>query len=425
MTYIEFFDNVATENISTCLTYHPQRVIYIGDNSGRMIAHVNNYKAVLEKRGITGIEFIFKTAQKSKFNNVVQTITEIVETYEDCVFDISGGDEIFILALGMVYGKYPDKNIQIHKFNLKSNKIYDCDNDNTDSCPASLELSVRENINIYGGDVVMGGVEEDKTYEWDLNDEFLKDFNAIWDIYKEIAKAKDNDNGNTRIWNFQMAILSAMNKRGEKSSDGLVLSMERGKLENVLNNEYGLSYKPLRVFNMLVNKGLLTCFNEGGGYVTVAFKNSQVKRCLINAGTALEMKVFITAKFIEKGGVPAYNDALNGVFIDWDGKLHNEEEEDIYDTENEIDVFLMHGIIPIFISCKNGNVTAEELYKLNTVAARFGGPYAKKVLVAPAIETLENSKFLIQRAKDMNIKIIKTVNNDAELVKSLKNLWDN
>ena len=32
MTYIEFFDKIASENISACLTYTPDRVIYIGDN---------------------------------------------------------------------------------------------------------------------------------------------------------------------------------------------------------------------------------------------------------------------------------------------------------------------------------------------------------------------------------------------------------
>lgn len=28
MTYIEFFDKIASENISACLTYIPDRVIY-------------------------------------------------------------------------------------------------------------------------------------------------------------------------------------------------------------------------------------------------------------------------------------------------------------------------------------------------------------------------------------------------------------
>ena len=32
MTYIEFFDKIASENICACLTYVPDRVVYIGDS---------------------------------------------------------------------------------------------------------------------------------------------------------------------------------------------------------------------------------------------------------------------------------------------------------------------------------------------------------------------------------------------------------
>ena len=37
---------------------------------------------------------------------------------------------------------------------------------------------------------------------------------------------------------------------------------------------------------------------------------------------------------------------------------------------NEIDVMMMHGMQPVFISCKNGSVETEELYKLLKTARR-------------------------------------------------------
>ena len=43
------------------------------------------------------------------------------------------------------------------------------------------------------------------------------------------------------------------------------------------------------------------------------------------------------------------------------------------ETKNEIDVMLMRGVVPVFVSCKNGAVKMDELYKLDTVAQRFGG----------------------------------------------------
>ena len=142
-----------------------------------------------------------------------------------------------------------------------------------------------------------------------------------------------------------------------------------------------------------------------------------------------EAFVYTTAKaLLDKEGIPVYDDTLNGVVIDWDGEFHDESVEDEYDTENEIDIMLMHDIVPVFISCKNGIVTADELYKLNTVAERFGGQYSKKVLVATSILDFgEQGMYLRQRAKDMNIKLIEGVQDidDVEPEKKLINIWNN
>lgn len=184
------------------------------------------------------------------------------------------------------------------------------------------------------------------------------------------------------------------------------------------------------IIGYLLRYGLLTFFNDDDeDKIIVSYKNEQVKKCLTKAGQALEMKVYVTAKGLrDKNGELLYNDALNGVVIDWDGEFHDEKTESQYDTENEIDVLLMHGVIPVFISCKNGIVTSDELYKLDAVAKRFGAHYSKKVLVATALDTLgEAGKYLRQRADDMGIRIIENVQDmdDDELANKFKTLWNN
>ena len=108
---------------------------------------------------------------------------------------------------------------------------------------------------------------------------------------------------------------------------------------------------------------------------------------------------------------------------------YDEVTENKYDTENEIDVMMMHGVVPVFISCKNGEFTADELYKLNTVAECFGGKYSKKVLVSTAIDTFKKNtkEYLKQRIKDMDIKLISNVQamSDGELAKELKSIVKN
>jgi len=342
-----------------------------------------------------------------------------VETYEDCVFGITGGDEMYILALGIVYSKYPDKNIQIHKFNLSNNSVYDCDMDGNTIYRDPPTLSIDDNVRIYGGEVVYGGVDEDGvTYRWDLNPEFLKDVDLIWEVCRK----------SPRIWNIQISIFEAAEKVGTHLNP-LTTVATKAQIEEYLAEKNKESYRSSEeTVRALMQKGLLTAFSEDETSLSVSYKDAQVRKCLTLAGRALEMKIYVIAKSVcEKNGEPVYNDALNGVVIDWDGISHDKDTEFIFDTENEIDVMLMHHAVPVFISCKNGFVNSEELYKLETVAERFGGEYAKKILVTASLDFLKDAgKYLRQRAIDMGILLIENVQNleDDQIAQSVRTLWD-
>jgi len=252
MTYIEFFDKIASENISACLTYVPDRVIYLGDNAKVMKKHIANYQRVFSDRGYN-IEFSFKTISKSNLDNAIQMLTEIVETYDDCVFDITGGEEILTLALGVVYANHPDKNIQIHKFNLRNNAIYDCDKDGVTIAGETPTLSVEENVRIYGGDVVYGGISEEKTYKWDLNDDFRKDIDTIWSVCK----------GNVRYWNTIIGIFEAIEIVGSiVCEEPLTTIANRSALETYLT-QHKVKYKMSSgIVKYLMKNGLLIEFND-------------------------------------------------------------------------------------------------------------------------------------------------------------------
>ena len=418
MTYIEFFDEVASKNISTCLTYVPDRVIYLGDDAKLINEHIANYQKVFKGRGLN-IEFICKTVSRSKLDEAEECLTEIVKEYDDCVFDITGGEEILNLALGIVYAKNPDKNIRFHKFNLRNNVMYDCDKDGQTVYQDAPKLTVDENIKIYGGEIVYGNGKTERTYDWDLNEDFLKDIDLIWTICKCDA----------RTWNAQTGIFNAMDEVGKVSKDGLTTVASRGALDYHLTLNKAKYKNSKGIIAYLLAHNLLTYFDDSDpSAIEISYKNKQVKKCLTKAGQALEMKVFVMAmNVLDKEGNPVYNDARNGVVIDWDGDLHDKETDNVVDTENEMDVLLMHGVVPVFISCKNGTVTPEELYKLNTVAERFGGEYSKKVLIATTVDGRGDSgAYFRQRAKDMNIKLIEKVHelDDLTLARRIKNLWN-
>ena len=65
---------------------------------------------------------------------------------------------------------------------------------------------------------------------------------------------------------------------------------------------------------------------------------------------------------------------------------------------------MTYGMLPVCISCKNGEVKKEALYELETITEHFAGRYAKKVLVASYVaQDEETAKSLKQRARDMGI----------------------
>ena len=101
------------------------------------------------------------------------------------------------------------------------------------------------------------------------------------------------------------------------------------------------------------------------------------------------------------------------VRIDWDGKIHegeennseNKDDDTTKDVLNEIDVLTLEGNVPTFISCKAGKMDKGKaltpLYELETVATRFGGKYTKKVLA-----TLYPVKGVYaERAEEMEIEL--------------------
>ena len=413
MTYIEFFDKTSVVNICACLTNVPERVVFIGGDLKPMQRQAERYQQIFANRG-HNIEFICKSVNKNSLSCVVETLKDIVNTYDNIAVDLTGGEDLMLVAMGIIQERYKDKHIQLHRFNARNNTIFDCDADGCTIQKDSLSLTVEENIRAYGGDIVYVGEKENTTYLWDMNEEFIKDIANMWDICKE----------NVRLWNTQIGVLEAAESCRLECENPLIteanISAIKEKLA-VLGAKYITNYQILNSLNVA---GLIA-YHYDNELITIGYKNEQVKRCLTKAGQILEMKVFSIMKSLEsEPGVPYY-DAMNGVFIDWDGRIHS-VEENACDTENEIDIVAMKGIVPVFISCKNGYISTDELYKLKSVAERFGGEYSRKILIATAIDdSKDHDRHFRQRADDMNIRIIDNFveMTDREMEKVLKNVW--
>lgn len=416
MTYIEFFDKDVIENICGCLVSVPDRVILIGGNKKSLKKHAERYHQFFLDRGHE-IDFGFRTVNKNSLNDIVDMLSDIVEEYEDCVFDLTGGQELMLVAVGIIWYRYRDMEIQMHRFNLRSNMLYDCDNDgnyiSVDSLP---QVSVEELIRLYGGKVVYELDKPGATVRWEWSEEFMDDIDSIWDICLR----------DVRAWNTQIGVFAAAEELND-GEDPLVTTVSMPKISDYLK-DFSAKYVEInRIIDELQKKELIVFDDSEEDVLSITYKNEQVKRCLTKAGQALEMKITLAAmRAKDKNDDYIYNDVMNGVYIDWDGDVHTDQEG--YDTENEIDVMMMHGMIPVFVSCKNGMIDMDELYKLNAVAEKFGGKYAKKVLIATALGKDDPfAEHFRQRAQDMNIRLVENVQKTSEddLERMIGSLWSN
>lgn len=398
MTYIEFFDKEDSENICSCLSYLPKRVVFVGSDGDVMQKSVERYKKLFENRG-ESVEFMYRATPKRNMPAVLSVLEELVEKYDNCVFDLTGGDEVYIFAVGVIMERHKDKNLQAHKFYLENGKIVDCDMDGTTVYKDAPVLSVRENISIYGGVATSASSFPNRK-------EASEDIAALWKYCSELGRA----------WNSRVSFLEELDGAGKKSDSALTVTVPQKRVATQMLD------KDRDFLEELKRRGLLTRLEFKNGTVVLTYKNSFVKRCLAKAGNVLELYVCHAAAIAaERDGSPCYNDVKTGVIIDWDGRAKSRN-----DTENEIDVLMMHGTVPVFVSCKNGFVATDELYKLQAVAERFGGKYAKKAVVTATLDTdSEFGEYFRHRARDMGIVCIDNVREISlkKLSERLSNLW--
>ena len=374
MTIIESFEKAPIDNIISALESHADKIIFLGKIK-QMEKPVSVYEKLLRSKGIQS-EIVLRNVSRQNLDNILAVLTEIVETETQLVFDITGGEDLVLLAFGIIYERYKDsKPIKLQRFDVR-----------TEDYP----LDVKELISLYGGIVIP---EEPQPTVSNA----LEEVDKLWNL----ARA------NSSKWNRSNSYFKELERKGERSHDELEMYLDFSEVKTKIDKYESKFRDTISLLKDFEKANLILNLEVGHDTISYKYKNPFIKRCLIKAGDALEMKSYFEALTLTENGKPYFNDCYVSVNIDWDGIIHP-LEDNWKDTTNEIDLMLMRGVTPIFISCKNGKIGEEELYKLNTVATRFGGKYAKKVLIATKLERESPvaKKSYMQRAKDMGVFLV-------------------
>ena len=405
MTFVEFYDKSHIENICASLCFETDTVVLIGGDKKEMRKRAERYSAFMKNRG-RNVQFVCRSVNRYDLDSVVASLVSVIGEFGDCAFDITGGDETLLVALGIVFERYRGKNVQLHRFNIKSGTFYDVDSmSKAEKVCVEPKLTVEEYVSLYGGEIISGG-ERNSTLGWDLNEDFRKDVELMWGIC-----AANMRTWNSQITNFQYASELADKKEPDRD-DKLTVTVKMSDFNKYLSEHSAKYCGSQDLIHDLTEAGQISGFRSDSDRLTVTFKNEQVKRCLTKAGQILELRIFIAAaSSTEPDSSYTYADAMTGVYINWKGAdasdgASNDDHNYVPAVINEIDVMLIHGLVPVFVSCKNGYVDMDELYKLDSVSKRFGGKYSRKVLVAANLDRDHHGNTVRERAGELGIKVV-------------------
>ena len=121
VTIIEFYDKSAIENVAGALLFKPEKVVFVGDDQKKMKAGCARYEKILSARGIQ-TEFFCRSVNRKNLREIVCALSDIVASYDDCVFDLTGGEELCLVAVGIVMKLFEGK-VKCHRFNFNNDTV--------------------------------------------------------------------------------------------------------------------------------------------------------------------------------------------------------------------------------------------------------------------------------------------------------------
>ena len=377
----EFLGSDPIENVITCMNFKMDKVIFFGFHE-----IIQQQKRQTEEflRNYCGVKkVVFLPLSHSDLQSILDTMGGVikreVESGSHMFFDITGGESLILVAFGMLSEKY---DTPIHLYDIPKNKLIELDENATKSVSTDAQKQhVRLDLNRYIA--LQGGVINNQLHkssknckESDLNDIWKVSQNYVryWNPFSDFLRGNFVPDSNLKVNRPSHEIISALYDSGTDLKAPQILD---------------------KILDTLGSAGILLNVKHDERRYAFQYRDENIKKCLWEGGSALEMYTYQQVK-------NSADDCKIGVHIDWDGVIHEPYGVDVL---NEVDVLALKDNVPIFISCKSGKMGASRilhaLYELETVAQRFGGKYAKKVLVI--IDTIK--PVYQNRAVEMGIEV--------------------
>jgi len=387
---VEFFDSCQLNNVIAGISCMPEKIVYIGNSDTMTKARQESLQRFfrLRKQKVT-LEYIM--IHSEAYQDICGTIQRILDKETDVCLDVTGGLDLFLLAVGELSDAY---GVPIIRFDVLTGKMMRIKNAGHLPEPALATLTVRQSIVLNGGDIIN---PQNYLSTEQLTPTFSKEVRSLFQISKQQPKK----------WNQFVVGLEGLLNTAAFSADFRVhvdLSPTTEAHFVKIHAEYFMME--------LAKAGLILNYYHDETTLRFQYKNERIHRLMSKSGNILEAYSYLLVHELRKQKPSVFSDQRMGVPVDWDGVTEPRYHSG---TKNEVDLILTKQAIPVFISCKYGEALKEALYELHTVAEHYGGKYAQKVLITAELSrNLSKKNSFLERARDMNIEVIYQVNRMSE-----------
>ncbi|MBQ9409641.1 MAG: DUF1887 family protein [Clostridia bacterium] len=367
-TLIELYDERPLENVLSPQVFMPKRVVYICPKE----IHKNErakkvIRSYLKGKGFAG-ETDFVCADMFSAKDVHRALVEICVRYSGPVVDITGGTDQALFAAGVLSAENATPAFTYSRRANKFFSIHDAPFGEEMAC--DVKLSVEDCFAMAGGAVKRGRVDNG------ILSGYMDSFEPFFEVFLRFKREW------TSLVNWMQRASAPVG--GEISLDVDVPCRLRGERGMIKVNEDAL--------RQLEAMGFLKKLHfYGEDRVRFAFSDGQVRYWLRDVGSVLETYVYKAC--INTG---LFDDVCTSVVVDWEGDLRQGN------VTNELDVMATRGIMPVFISCKTGEIRTEALNELSVLRDRFGGKIARAAIVSATKCQLITR----HRANELGIEVI-------------------
>lgn len=368
-TLIEIFDSKQYENIISPLSLSGiSKIVYVGSKEIMTAKKIKDLKNFFQfRKHNIPMEFVY--VERDNSDSVINRFTQIIKNNPNCIFDATGGEDVILASVGIICERYSLPVIRTNVNNATLTLIHG----NLDNIVINQpEITPEEFIILQGGNLLRHSV--------------VSHFSSseIADIEKMFYVNSQDCESYSTFCTFAAEFVL---------DDGRMLCIPKA---DFLKKSPLISRKIKFIIDLLCENNLIRNVYDGA-FMSYEIKSKAVALCIMKAGNILEYYTALSMQTLSD----VFFHIKVGATIDWDDK------SGYLETLNEIDVLSTAHGVPVFISCKNGEIKKDALYELDAVSRALGGAYAKRILVCTHIsKNISTREHFIQRAHDMKIGLV-------------------